>query len=148
MALGGRALEVHGLKDLSRTLKELDAELPKQLRKAGLAVAKLVAAEARSQAGTGTRTQRKAAAAIKARAGAASASVAVQATAQVPFALGAFFGAKRYAQFSPWIGNKWESGVAGEGPYAINPAIVALEDQILAVYGEAVDEVTKQAFPD
>ena len=148
MPVGGRAVDVQGLKEFSRDLKRINAELPKQLRKAGLGVAKLVAAEARTRARSGTRIQRKAATAIKAQAGAARASVAVKPTAKVPFALGAFFGAKRYPQFEPWVGSTWKAGVAGEGPYAINPAIVALEDQIVAVYAEAVDEITKQAFPD
>lgn len=147
MAVGGRAVEVGGLKDLARALKQIDAELPKQLRKAGLAVAKLVADEAQQRARSGTPTQRKAAAAIKAQAGAAKAAIAVKPTTAIPFALGAFFGAKAWPQFEPWVGASWTAGGPG-GPAAINPAIAALDDQILAVYAETVDEITRQAFPD
>jgi len=148
MPLGGRAIEVRGLKDLARDLKQIDAELPKQLRKAALTVAKLVQAEAQSQAQAATPTQRKAAAAIRASASAAKASIAVRPTSAIPFAFGAFFGAKRFKQFEPWVGSAWKAGADGEGPYAINPAISVLEGAIRTVYTEALDEVTRQAFPN
>lgn len=147
MPLGGKAVEVRGLRELSRDLKRIDKELPKEMRQASMGVARLVADEARANAGAGTKIQRKAASAIKARAGAARAAIAVTPTPSVPFALGAFYGAVKFKQFEPWVGTSWRAGRPDEGPYAINPAIASLEGEIVRVYGEAVNDLTQRAFP-
>lgn len=146
--MGGRGIQVTGLKELVRELKKIDGQLPKEVRRANFAVAKLVANEAQQRAGAGTPIQRKAASAIRASAGAGKASVSVRPSARIPFANGAFFGAKRWRQFEPWVGTGWAVGRPGEGPYAINPAIASLKDRIVDVYAEAIADVTTQAFPE
>ena len=45
-------------------------------------------------------------------------------------------------QFVPWTGNK-----AGAGRFLF-PAIRQRADDIVEVYGDAIDKITKQAFPD
>ena len=147
MPLGGRSIEIHGLKELNRELKRVDAGFPKAMRKAGLAAAAVVTATAQARAAAGTPTQRKAARAIKARAGAGRAAVAVVPSRAIPFAFGAFFGAKQYPQFDRWVGNTWDAGSRTSGPYAINPAIADTKDEVIDLYATAILEITDKAFP-
>jgi len=144
--LGGKAIQVTGLRELARDLKKIDADLPKAMRKAGLVGAKIVADEAQRRAMAGTPVQRKAARAIKPRAGAARAAVAVTKGGVYPFAFGAFFGSDKYRQFDPWVGRSWQAGGPG-GPYALNPAVAAKRDEVVKVYAESVGDLLKQTFP-
>lgn len=45
-----------------------------------------------------------------------------------------------------WVGNSWDVGVAGQGPYAINDTIARKADEILRMYGDAIDQITADAF--
>ena len=147
MPLSEGAVRVTGLKELNRELKRVDADFPKAMRKASMEAATLVVVAAQARAAAGRPVQRKAARAIKARAGAARAAVAVTPTAAIPFARGAFFGAKRFPQFPPWVGNTWQPGSPTSGPYAINPAIDDKRDEIIDLHAKAIFEITAKAFP-
>lgn len=163
MAASPAAIQVQGLSEFRKELKALGKEWPKQLTKVHKEVAKLATDAARSAAAGGTRQQRAAATGLRARATVAGATVGVNAGARTPFANVAFWGMKGrsgwYAneahkgtpgkpQGPPWIGNTWQVGVAGQGPYAINAAIAKVAPQLLEELGKGVDELTRRAFPD
>lgn len=63
-----------------------------------------------------------------------------------------WYAAQKYAggptQHPEWVGNNWDVGVLGQGPYAINPAIFHELDNIERAYGEAVEDIARRAFPD
>ena len=56
----------------------------------------------------------------------------------------AFWGTKAQGN---WIGTSWDVGGPG-GPYAINDAIRDQAEQIVEMYGAAVDEIAAKAFPN
>jgi hypothetical protein len=104
--------------------------------------------------------QAAAARAIRGRATQRNAAIAV--LPSPPFALAAFWGAKRqtgwygarrYAnsagrQFREWVGNNWQPATFSGGPYAINPTLAAYVPKLLDEYGDAIERVAKQAFPE
>lgn len=51
-------------------------------------------------------------------------------------------------QHPEWVGASWTPAVAGQGPYAINDALARHRDEILDMFGEAVDRTAARAFPD
>ena len=137
-------IQVEGLRELHRALKALDveggSELSKELRGAHKEAADGVRSKAYGRAMSIGGVAAKAAPSLKARAGAQSAGVAVGGAAY-PFGLGAEFGAYRYKQFSPWRGNGSDAG------YFLYPTIRDEADSIIEPYLEALDAVTRKAFP-
>ena len=62
----------------------------------------------------------------------------------------AFWGAKQRSGWNvrndtpnlpEWVGNSWDVGGAGQGPYAINDTIAKRTDEILEMYGDAIDKL-------
>lgn len=51
-------------------------------------------------------------------------------------------------QFPAWVGNSWQAGVRGQGPYAINSAVADSRPQIEQMYLKAMEQVARRAFPD
>lgn len=156
----GNAIQIVGLRDLQADLRELDAKLPRELRKVNLSVAQMVAEHAQSTARSQGSVIAKAAPAIRAGADQRSAWVRITATAQLPFALGAEFGAGRnvartrrspsggqvtytgFKQFQQWRGNGSDAG------YALYPTIRGDSDQIVAAYTQRLTELLARVFPD
>lgn len=149
------AVRVEGLDDFRRDLKQLEGasrwnkELGKAQRTIGTKVAGWSASTASGMGGPFAHF----AGAIKGAGGATGAKVSVAAQANATF-----WGAKKNTgwnvnarpgsrpQHPAWVGASWEAGVAGQGPYAINNTIAAHTDDILRMYGEAVDQVAADAF--
>lgn len=161
-AASGAAIRVRGLRELGSELRSADKAWPKELRAAHKRIADRAAqwAQAKAQALGGIHA--KAAGAIKGYATQANARVGVNAGRSYPFANAAFWGMKApsgwYAkpqywgsgtpQHPPWVGNTWDVAVHGQGPYAINAALADHLDDIEDAYLDAVDAVTRRAFPD
>lgn len=142
-------VEAKGAREFRRELKAAGKEWPKQLTKVHKTIARAVQDRARARARGYGGVRRKAANAITARASAREAGIGVTlGTARYPFSAGAFFGADRYKQFPGWVGNNWEAGVYGQGPYAINEAVAGESDNILSSYGDMVTDLARRAFPD
>lgn len=152
------AVEIRGLKDFRRDLKAVGTEFPKALRVAHKKIADDVAEAARGKAAAMGGVRAKAASKIKGYATPVQASVGFPAGG---IAGAAFWGTKRHTgwyaarryagsppQHPPWVGNSWEPGVAGQGPYAINAAIADSLEKITGAFGEAITDISKQAFPD
>lgn len=152
----GSSIRIEGIKELRRELKAIGPEWPKELRAVHKKIAEFGAARSRAVAsGEGGET-RHFAKSIRPRANQRQAIIAI-----APAANAAFWGAKRHtgwyakpqfhaspAQHQPWVGNSWEVAVAGQGPYAINPALAAALPQILDDYADMIDDLTKRAFPE
>jgi hypothetical protein len=153
-----KALEIKGLKEFRRELKAASADLPKALRKAQKDMADDVATRAQGIASGMGGEAAKAAGSIK--------GYATQTQASVGFPSGgvagaAFWGtlrhtgwyaAARYShstrQHPKWIGNSWEPGVAGQGPYAINDALAQYLPELDERYLDMIDDLARRAFPD
>lgn len=93
------------------------------------------------------RQQAKALKGVKAPRSQTKAVVRTQNSARVPFAIGAFFGARRYAQFPEWIGNQWDAGDSVDGRYGVPFAIARELPEILDIYGDGLEELAAKAFP-
>lgn len=137
----GSGVNVDGLPQLVRALKEIDPALVKELRQANLSVAKFVADDARAGALALGSTAAKVAPSVKASAGAGYAGVALGGPGY-PMAAGAEFGSYRYKQFQPWRGNGSDAG------YFLYPAIRQDADRIETEYKWAADEVIRKAGLD
>lgn len=155
---GKAAVEIEGLKEFRKDLKALGPEWPKALRKQYKEISDHVAVRASSRASALGGVHAKAAPKIKGYATAANASVGV---ASGGVASVGVWGAKKHTgwyakpwfvesppQHPKWVGNSWEPGVAGQGPYAVNDAIAAELPYIEEAFGAVIDDVTERAFPD
>lgn len=153
----GPFLQINGLDAFRRGLRAMGAELAREVTKALKAgVERTVVPEARRRAEAKGSVHRKAAPAIRAASTASSAKLAIGGLQRFPFAEGAFFGAKKYRQFPPWVGNQaedaWPVGVMaegpGQGPYAINPAIAATAEPLEEAVWEAIEDLAgRTAYP-
>lgn len=156
MASRGRiktgTIEVEGLAQLSKALKELDPQLQKELRGANKEVADDVAQGARSRAASELGAMgAHFAPGIKASAGAQSAGVALDGR-KYPGILGAEFGAGQdrerdrktgrymgFRQFEPWRGNSTGAG------YFLYPTIRDRAPDISNKYEQLIDDLIKKA---
>lgn len=150
------AVEVQGFAEFRRLLKAVDPQWAKELSKANRVVAKRVALKARSYANAYGPMQRASSGAIKWSGTQAAASVKVADTTRNPFALPAFWGAKKRTGWNAgnvrpnlpeWVGNGWDYGVHGQGPYAINDAVADAIPEVLDDYMAMLDELFSKAFP-
>ena len=151
----GVAVEVDGLADFRRELRQL--EEPRQwsakLGRLHRELAQKVAGWASFTAsGMGGATGHFAGA-LAGRGSVTGARIQVA----NPAANAAFWGAKQRTGWNAgndtpnlpeWVGNAWDVGVAGQGPYAINDTIAAKGPEILDMYGEAVEDIASAAFPN
>lgn len=134
-------VEIIGLGDLNRALKELGPQFKGQMRKTNKVVANFVASDARSAAQAQGGVLAHMAPSIKATAGATSAGVSLGGPAH-PEGPGAEFGGGRRAttqQFQPWRGTG-----AGAG-YAVYPSIRRDEDRIQLEYLKGADALIRKA---
>lgn len=135
-----QAVRVEGLADFQRELRRLDSKLPRELTAANRAAAEMVAERARSRArGLGS-VAAKSAPSIKAAAEQRRSKINLGDNRH-PFALGAEFGGRRRPttqQFEPWTGK------TGRFFY---PTIRDTEDEFMAVYERAIDQLARAAFP-
>lgn len=156
-------MQVEGLKEFRAALRQLGPEWGRMLSKAHRTIAKRAAAAAQSRArGIGAQQQRMAGS-IKGSGTQTSASVRVAQSTRYPYASVAFWGQTKRtgwyarlwamgvrgaAQSLPWVGNDWEVGAHGQGPYAINDAIADELPSIMADYSRMLDDLFQKAFPD
>jgi hypothetical protein len=152
---------IKGLSEFKRELRAIDAALPKEMAAANKDIAKQVSDAARSNARSAGGVWARAASAITPRATADMASVGVSATSRAPMALPAFWGARartgwfaqaKYADYTSqhpeWVGNTWEAASRNQGPYVINYTLLEESDRIVERFADAVDQVSRKAFPD
>jgi hypothetical protein len=146
------AVEVVGLPAFRKQLRQLEnpRRWTTELGRVHRDLAKDVASAARGAASGMGGPQRKFAGAIVGRGGASGARIGLRGND----ANAAFWGAKQRTGWNAgtetpnlpkWVGNSWEVGAAGQGPYAINATIAARMDEILEQYGDAIDRLWGEA---
>lgn len=132
-------LRITGLAELRRELKNVDAAFPKELRKANKAAADMLAEGVRSAYSSLGGSAPKVAPTVKALAQQTRAQIVVGAGSSLgaEVAMGNTFGSSgRYPQFPP------------SGQYALFPTIANMTDELIEIYADMLDEITKRAFPD
>lgn len=156
MSRGRGAVEVRGLRTFQAELRSADPRLARALTKANREIAEKVASNVQAKARARGGVAAKAAPAIVGRGEQRAAKIAINKGTRYKFADGAFFGAVRYHQFEPWVGNQhfnaWPVGINDEGPgrgaYAINPGIYESIPEIEEFYLNAFEDAVAAAFPD
>jgi hypothetical protein len=151
--VAGGHVTVRGLKDLQRELRRLDKDLPRELGDANQDVARYVVRRATDRARRLGAMQAKAAESLTAARQQRIAAVRFGG-ARHPEAMGAEFGADRnvprstsrgvvqgWNQFRPWRGSDTRAG------YFLFPTIRDDTPQIIELYGELIDRLTRKAFP-
>ncbi len=153
--MASRTVHVEGLREFRRAIKEVDRELGRELRQVHLKIAELV--HGRAQAATRGAHAKKA---LKPKATQSAAMVAIKSNRGDELAV--FFGAKRrsgwYAarryrsssgrQFKPWVGNQWDPGESAGKPYFIGDAINASIDEVIELYADGIEDISRKAFPE
>ncbi len=137
-----------GLAAFGKQLRRADKVLAADFAELNEEHANRIASAARANAGSDGGVEAKAAAAIKAVKSASELAITITSTTAHPYALGAFYGAKRYKQFADWVGNQWEPGASDDGPYAVAPAITAEAPKMLEAYGAATVDFFNERFAD
>lgn len=132
-----QGVNVRGLAELNRTLKQLGPAVQAELKAANVEVGEMVANDARSIAYSLGGVAAKTAPSIGATRTQAGGGVSFGGAAY-PFAGGAEFGAYRYPQFKPWRGNGPEAG------YFVYPAIRQDADEIADTYMDRLDDLMRK----
>ncbi|HTE71424.1 MAG TPA: HK97 gp10 family phage protein [Actinomycetes bacterium] len=164
MAGRGVDIDVKGLRDLRRELKRIGPEFPKELRGANLEAAEVVARKARRNAPQGPhegggRVQ-PLVQSIRALANQLRGQVAIGG-ARAPHAVVTEFGgeiprrgsdksliAKARAGHRSFASVGVESRTRVRKQPYLYRAIASERDEVLEVYGEALDRLTRRAFPE
>jgi hypothetical protein len=157
-----RAIEVHGLRELRRELKRAGEQFPKEMREANRAAAELVVPEARRRAPKGPHEGKPAVRPITAsiRAGGTQrVGYVVIGGARSPHAPVYEFGgtiprrgqdastiAKLRAQHRSFEKAGLSVTRVRKRAY-LYPAIDAMTDEIIEAYGQALDRLSRRAFP-
>lgn len=139
-ASGSVGVQVEGLRELNRALREIGPDAQKRMRSANLEVATDVADTAVGIAYSLGSVAAKSAPSVKARARNVAAGVSIGGAAY-PFALGAEFGGQRRPttqQFQPWKGSGSDAG------YFVYEAIRRDADEIVRHYDEAIGKVLRE----
>lgn len=147
-------VEIQGLKSFQAELRSLSKDLPKELRPIHLKAANLVAPKAAASFASRRGVSSAVAASVKAMAQQRVAIVRIGGSGKAASALGAEFGGGKYrkgnpspaggytSQFEPWRGNGARAG------YSLFPALRSSTDEIVDLYGDALEDLARRAFPD
>ena len=142
------SLTVDGLDDMVRGINDAQRALSREQAKQNQKIAGPIAAAARAKAAGGTPQQRHFAIVIRAKSTARQVRIAIsQARGTQAGGWGTFFGAKKWKQFPTWVGNSWDAGKRGEGPYVINDTIADHLDEIEDKTAKAFETALFKAFP-
>lgn len=139
-----QSVHVEGLSDFQRELRRLrDSEIRKEMAAVNQAAAQVIVDAVRPT----SRQQAKVQGGIRAGKTFKAATVTTANTKRFPFAVGSFFGARRYRQFQPWIGNQWDPGDHVAASYGVPHAIASHLDEIIDTYGDRIEQLAAKAFP-
>lgn len=167
MTLEASPLTRANLTAFRKDLKALGPAWPKEVTKVNKVISTKGADKARARAVSLGAVWRRNADAIKPRATAAFGAIRIApSTARGSTTAGAtaaFWGSDQRSgwnanaahaiaggkpQHPRWVGNTWEAGVKGQGPYAINDALVDYGPELLEDWGHGIDDLTRRAFPN
>lgn len=132
------AIEVEGLRDLQRALKQVEGDLPGEIRDLNREVAEDVLGKAEGRAHSIGGVAAHVAPSLSVSATKTSAGVAGGGPSSPAFG-GAEFGAVNYPQFGPWTGSGSDAG------YFLYPAIRDEAPHITEKYTERLNDITRRA---
>jgi hypothetical protein len=130
-------IDVVGLRDLQRELRALDKTMPRELRKANIEAAEVVAQATRQSFSSRPGVAPKVAASVKALGQQRNASVRIGGP-KYPYAMGSNFGSIRFKQFP----------AVKHPDYSLYTSIRSERKEVLDTYDEALKRLTKKAFPN
>lgn len=138
-------IDIEGLRQFRTALRASETASPAALRKANKRVAEDVVLPEVERRAEGQRSPQGrwghvALNTIRALATQTSASVAIGNNTTAVYALGKNFGSLRFRQFLPFGG--------GDPDYALYSGIGATRAETIEEYGEMIDELAHDAFPD
>lgn len=150
-----RGVRIEGLDQYLKGLKKMDREWGKAMRQVHLKVSILVSGRAAAAAPS------RAKSGIKPNATQKAAFVKTS-SGRRGDVLGVLWGmskrsgwyaASRYSgssgrQFEPWVGNQWDPGARSGKPYFIGEAINESVDDVIDIYGDEIEKLAAQAFPE
>ena len=137
-----RGVKVEGLDQLRKELKKLDDKgLTDELKDANYDVANYVVQMARARAQGVSKQAARASESLRASRTAARAQVLLG-SGRIRFAFGAEFGSTRFKQFPGCRGAGSDAG------YFLYPTIRDEIPDIVETYGDAIERITRKAFPD
>lgn len=134
-------VQVEGLRELNRALKQLGPEHQRELKDAGMDAANVVVRAATGLAYAHGGVAAKTAPSLRAHGWTGGAGVSMGGSGY-PFAGGAEFGSIRYKQFQPWRGNGSDAG------YFLYPAIRNESDAITEAYDAGLGRAIERAGLD
>lgn len=170
-------VEIVGLREFSRELRKVGPEWPKHLTRVHRTITTPLAARARANAQGLGGVHAKAAKTIRGKASPTAAAVGPTVLGKHPYANVAFWGRRnrsgwyanigkgpgligkaaralrgqaastRRPQGPAWVGNSWQAGERGQGPYAINDAVADLAPNYEQQLANAYADLTRRAFP-
>lgn len=137
-------IDVEGLRQFRNALRLAEDASPATLRAANKRVAEdVVLPEVERRATASNSPQRRwghvALGTIRALATQTSASLAIGNNTTATYALGKNFGSNRFRQFAPYGG--------GDPDYALYSGIGATRAETIEEYGDAIDQLAREAFP-
>lgn len=146
--MNNTSIKIEGLKDFQRDLRAIDKDLPKELRKANLQAAEVIAEGAKASFASRGGVAPKVAPSVKALAQQRNASVKIGGKAY-PFAGGAEFGGGKYGKGNPTArgGHTTQFEAFRQSGYSLWPTLKDKSDEVVEAYGKALDRLTKKAFP-
>jgi hypothetical protein len=150
------AIDVKGGKELRAELRAIEPALVREMSKVHKQIAELVKPIAVAKASALGGMAAHFAGSIKSSGTQARSAIGVASKANAAFwgssKHSGWYAQPQYAggppQFPAWVGNTWDAGVPGQGPYAINDAIAESIPAVMALYDRAVTEATAKAFPN
>lgn len=140
------SVEVLGLSDFVRDLRDVDDKYPKQVARANFDLATYLTIESKRTAAALGGVANKAAGSLR-PSRAARFSAISGGGPRYPYFYGAEFGALRYRQFKVWRGNQWRGWAGGPG-YFLQPTIRLKSAAGLEKYMERLDQIMAEAFPE
>lgn len=145
----GTGIKVVGLKEFQKELRAIDKDLPKQLRLANKEGADVVAEAAKESFASRGGVAPKVAPSIRSAAEQRRASVKMGGK-KYPFAGGAEFGGGKYGKGNPKPpggGYTTQFEPFRKTGYSMFPAIRDKRDEVIEVYGKALERLMSKAFP-
>lgn len=146
---GGSGVHIEGLDEFRRGLRHLSAEARKDWSAFNRELATEAAGWAKSEATGMGSVFRHFAPSLFGSTARRSAAVGMRSAGPRQRWWGAaatFWGAYR-PQHPPWVGDSWDVA-PGQGPYAIVPALLNHDREIVDRYGDLIETFASQAFPD
>lgn len=140
-------VDIQGLAQLQKALRDVDPELAKQLRIRQKSIAEDIVDKATARGDSLGGVAAKSTQALKAKGEQRNAKVILDAQ-RFPWALGGEFGGLGYRQFKPWRGNRYTDPLGQDVGYFLHPTLRDERDHIIHEYEAMVDDLLVHVAKD